>query len=171
MDLRASDIIERLKLQPHPEGGYFREVYRSGETVEAAALPPRFAGPRRFSTSIYFLLTGDTFSALHRIASDELWHFYAGHPLDVESIHADGSRATLRLGSHLERDEVFQGVVPACCWFGAALAGPCRASDYSLVGCTVAPGFDFADFEMGRRGELLETFPQHAELIRRLTRV
>lgn len=166
----AQEIVERLDLRPHPEGGYYRELYRAAETIDAGALPPRFRGARRFSTSIYFLLTGDAFSALHRIASDEVWHFYAGHALCVEMIHPGGGLETLRLGPEFREGDVFQGVVPAGCWFGAALAEPFGREDFALVGCSVAPGFDFADFEMGRRDELLASFPQHAEVIRRLTR-
>jgi uncharacterized protein len=166
----AAEWIDRLGLQPHPEGGFFAETYRSAEEVGAAALPSRFRGPRRFSTAIFYLLTADSFSALHRIASDEVWHFHAGDPLLVEAIHPEGGLESFLLGADAERVCVFQGVVPAGCWFGASLAPEVMPESYALIGCTVAPGFDFADFELGRRGELLARYPQHRFLIERLTR-
>ncbi len=159
--------ITALGLTRHPEGGYFRETYRSAGTIAAAALAGVFGGERAFATSIHYLLTGDDFSALHRIKSDELWHFHAGSPLTVHLIGPDGGYAELRLGSDPGRGEAFQGVVPAGTWFGARVADP---GGYALVSCTVAPGFDFADFELGRREELLRLFPRHAEVIERLTR-
>lgn len=159
--------IDTLKLQPHPEGGYFRETYRSPLPIPQTALPPSFAGDRSASTAIYFLLRGEDFSAFHRIASDEMWHFYAGDPLSVYAIDSDGQSIEIRLGPNPERGEVFQFVVPAGCWFGSCLTRP---DTFALVGCTVAPGFDFADFEMAERSTLLAEYPQHAALIRRLTR-
>src|SRR6185369_8693354 len=145
----------------------FRESYRSLETVPATGLPERFGGQRSFGTSIYFLLEPGDISALHRIKSDEVWHFYAGAPLTVQVITPGGDHRELMLGSDLGAGHTFQDWVPAGCWFGAELAG---GGDYALVGCTVAPGFDFVDFEMGKREELLRQYPQHGELIRRLTR-
>ena len=129
--------------------------------------PKRFAGERPFATAIYFLLTSDTFSALHRIRSDEQWHFYAGSGLTVHVIEPAGEYRAIGLGQDLERGETFQAVVPAGCWFGASVDEP---GGFALVGCTVAPGFDFADFEMGDRGELIREYPRHRELIERLTR-
>lgn len=140
----AKEWIARLHLQPHPEGGCFRETYRSAH-----------------STAIYFLLEGHQFSAMHRIASDELWHFYAGSPLTVFVIHPDGRREDLHLGR-----DVFQAVVPGGCWFGARLDTP---EGYALVGCTVAPAFEFKDFELGDRAKLVSQYPQHREIIRELT--
>jgi uncharacterized protein len=166
----AAFWIDRLGLQPHPEGGFFTETYRSAETIPSGSLPRRFGGPRSFSTAIYFLLTGEHFSALHRIASDETWHFYAGHPLLVEAIHPEGGLEVYRLGADAEQGCVFQTTVPAGCWFGASLAAPAGPEDFALVGCTVAPGFDFADFELGRCSDLLARFPDHRLLIERLTR-
>lgn len=162
----ASYWVDKYRMQPHPEGGYFAETYRSTETISQAALPTRFSGDRSFSTAIYFLLENHHVSALHRIQADELWHFYAGGPLNVYVIHPDGRLETIRLGSDPDKGEVFQAVVPARCWFGSA---PAAESAYSLVGCTVAPGFDFADFELADREQLLAEFPQHADVIRRLT--
>jgi hypothetical protein len=162
----ASFWIDRLGLQPHPEGGYFAETYRSAETVAQAALPNRFSGERALSTAIYFLLEGTQTSALHRIQADELWHFYAGTPLHVAVIDPTGHLTTIRLGPNAAAGETFQAVVPAGCWFGSSRLD---AEGYSLVGCTVAPGFDFADFELATRAKLLVLFPQHRALIDRLT--
>ncbi len=163
----AASWIRRLKLRRHPEGGYYRETYRSRDTVRAGALPRRLAGSRCCSTAIYFLLRGKDISALHRLRCDELWHFYAGGALSIQIITPAGRRRTIKLGKHPGRGEAFQAVIPAGCWFGAAVNRP-RA--YALVGCTVAPGFDFADFEPGDRRQLLAQYPQHARLIRRLTK-
>ncbi len=165
----AAYWIERLDLRPHPEGGYFRETYRAVETVPASALPARFDGPRAFSTAVYFLLTRDAFSAFHRIRSDELWHFYAGDGVTIAVLDADGTGAltTASLGSDPTRGESPQVVIPAGAWFAAEVA---RAGSFALVGCTVAPGFDFADFELGERVDLVRRYPQHRGAIERLTR-
>jgi len=160
-------LIERLALRPHPEGGWFREVYRSAEAIPALGLPERFDAERRVATSIYFLLDDGDFSALHRIRADEQWHFYAGTGVTVHVIHPDGRYRPLCLGRDLAAGELFQGVVPHGCWFGASVEEP---GGYALVGCSVAPGFEFADFELGERAALLAAFPQHAELVIRLTR-
>lgn len=165
--LTAGDYIRALDLRPHPEGGWYRETYRSAEAIPGEALPGRFCGDRPFATAIYFLLTSDTFSALHRIRSDELWHFYAGGSLTVHVIEPSGECRALRLGPAVERGGAFQAVVPAGCWFGATVDEP---GGFALVGCTVAPGFDFSDFEMGDRAELLLRFPAQRALIERLTR-
>lgn len=164
--MTASDYVRLLKLQPHPEGGYFAETYRASETLAAHALPARFGGARAFSTAIYFLLESHHVSVLHRIQADEVWHFYAGGSLEVFVIRPDATLTIIRLGNDPARGEVFQAVVSAGCWFGSK---PAPASAYSLVGCTVAPGFDFADFEMADRNDLLAEFPQHADVIRMLT--
>lgn len=163
----AGELADRLGLARHPEGGWYRESYRSEEAVPAAALPEKFGGERSFCTAIYFLLERGDISCLHRIKSDELWHFYAGTPLTVHVITPAGEHREIRLGPGLASGESFQAAVPAGCWFGAEVAGE---GDYALVGCTVSPGFDFADFEMGGRDELLERYPAHADVIHRLTR-
>ncbi|QHT68595.1 cupin domain-containing protein [Rhodocytophaga rosea] len=162
----ATYWIEKLHLQAHPEGGYFAETYRSPEEVQAAHLPERYGGRRSFSTAIYFLLEHPEFSALHRIKSDEVWHFYAGSTLLVYVIDPGGKLEIIRLGNNLEAGEQFQAVVKAGCWFGSRLE---KENIYALVGCTVAPGFDFADFEMADRKELLQQFPQHQSIIELLT--
>jgi predicted cupin superfamily sugar epimerase len=163
----GAEWIAALGLAPHPEGGFYRETYRAGETLEASHLPPRFGGRRAHSTAIYFLLPGDQISALHRIKSDEVWHFYAGTALTLAMIHPDGRLEERRLGPDPGRGQTFQAIVPAGCWYGAAVDD--RAS-YALVGGTVAPGFDFADFELGDRAQLLARYPQHRPTILRLTR-
>jgi uncharacterized protein len=159
--------IERLQLRPHPEGGWFRETYRSDETVSRAALPPRFSGNRAFSTAIYFLLDGEEFSTLHRIEQDEVFHFYDGGGLTLHWIDPVGTYAAIKLGRNLAAGELPQAVVKAGCVFGASVTHP---GSFALVGCTVAPGFDFADFALPGRDELCRQFPQHRQLIERLTR-
>lgn len=170
----AAYWIERLGLAPHPEGGYFRETYRAAESIPAAGLPARFAGARTFSTAVYYLLQGDDVSALHRIAADEVWHHYTGAPLALAIIDPDGRLTTPLLGTDADHGESFQLVVPAGAWFGATLARaahePDHAPAFALVGCTVAPGFEFADLEIGRRAELLRQYPEHRAVIERLTR-
>jgi predicted cupin superfamily sugar epimerase len=166
----ARDWIRTLELEPHPEGGHFRETYRSREKIVREALPTRFQGDRAFSTAIYFLLEGTEISAMHRIHQDEVWHFYDGASLIVEIIDPDGNYSALRLGRDIASGEHLQGVVTAGCWFGSRLADPTASPGFALVGCTVAPGFDFADFEMPGRAELLAKFPSHKPVIERLTR-
>jgi predicted cupin superfamily sugar epimerase len=158
--------IKHLNLIPHPEGGYYKEIYRSEEQIHKDHLPERFTGHRTFKTSIYYLINGKTPSKLHRIKSDELWHFYYGDPATVYVINPDGSKEELLLGSNPEKGEAFQAVVKAGSWFGAAVN---NKDSYTLAGCTVAPGFDFEDFLMADREELLKEFPQHKELIEWLT--
>jgi uncharacterized protein len=159
--------IERLGLEVHPEGGYFRQAYKADLTLAQAALPVGFTGARAASTAIYFLLEAENFSAFHRLRSDEVWHFYDGAPLVVHVIEAEGKVSRILLGRDLEAGQVLQAVVKAGCWFASHVAD---WSSFALVGCTVAPGFEFADFEMGLREELVKRYPLHAELIERLTR-
>lgn len=154
-------------MQPHPEGGWYKETYRSTFSIAAGALPAQFGGARSCCTAIYFLLEQGQFSAFHRIKSDELWHFYAGDALEVFVIDHSGQLRIIRLGSNTDRGEVFQAVVEAGCWFASR---PAAGSAYSLVGCTVAPGFDFADFEMAAQQPLMNQYPQHSEIIRQLCR-
>jgi uncharacterized protein len=161
--------IEEYQLLPHPEGGYYAETYRSAEELGSEALPARFSGARSFSTGIYFLLEAGNFSAFHRIHSDEMWHFYTGGALEIFVINpADGNLRIIRLGSDPGQGETFQAVVPAGAWFASR---PADGTSYALVGCTVAPGFDFADFEMAEREMLQAAYPQHSALITTLTRI
>ena len=166
-NIAVEELVARLELARHPEGGWYRESYRSGEIIQAAALPDRFTGDRSVCTAIYFLLESGDMSALHRIKSDEVWHFYAGESLTVHVITPQGAYYPLNIGSNIAAGETFQCVVTAGCWFGAEVS----QDGYSLVGCTVAPGFDFADFEMGKREELLKQFPAQTDIIRRLTKI
>jgi len=158
--------IHNLSLSPHPEGGFFRETYRSKEIVPHAALPNRFSGERHFSTMIYYLLQQGDFSAFHRLKSDECWHFYGGGPLDLH-ILSENRHQMIIIGTEVADGEYLQYTVPAGAWFASE---PHKGSSYSLVGCTVSPGFDFVDFEMANRRGLIEEFPKHRDLITRLTR-
>ena len=158
--------IDKLALRRHPEGGYFKETYRSNEVIPKNALPERFTGDRVFSTCIYFLLNNKNFSAFHIIKQDEIWHFYDGSSLTLHIIDQDGNYSALKLGKEIENGESLQAVVQAGCLFAAAIDNP---ETFSLVGCTVAPGFEFADFEMPDRNKLVKLHPEHRELIERFT--
>ena len=159
--------IDRLDLEPHVEGGYFKETYRADENIGKHALPERFSGDRSFCTAIYFLLYNNDFSAFHRIKQDELWHFYTGDTLLLHAINQQGNYSQIRLGMNFDDDEVFQAMVPSGSWFGANLKEP---GSFALVGCTVAPGFDFNDLEIAERDVLVALFPEHRQIIERLTR-
>jgi len=152
----AAGVIERLGLAPHPEGGFYRETFRAR----------RYVGGRAASTAIYFLLPSGAFSAFHRVSSDEVWHHYEGDALELHTIDASGVHEVVRLGRGLDAGERPQHVVPAGVWQAAAPLG----ARFALCGCTVAPGFDFADFEMPPRATLLAAFPEHAAIVTRLTR-
>lgn len=158
--------IEKLGLSKHPEGGYFVRTYQSCESIEGDHLPERFGGLRPISTAIYYLLPGNEFSRLHRIKSDEVWHFYTGSPLILYILSPVGDLLEVKLGSNPDGGESFQAVVKAGHWFGASVADK---RSYSLVGCTVAPGFEYEDFELGKREDLIRQYPQHREMIERLT--
>jgi uncharacterized protein len=158
--------INNLNLTKHPEGGYFKETYRSDETITKANLPNRFEGNRNFSTAIYFLLKSNDISALHRIKQDEIWHFYYGSPLTIHIINKDGLYQQKKLGLAIGNSEQPQITVKAGNLFGATVN---QGNSYTIVGCTVAPGFDFDDFDMPRRDTLLKEYPEHAELIKKLT--
>ena len=147
--------VEKLHLLPHPEGGFFRETYRSSDELTPSASLARFGGARACSTAIYYLLGRGDYSAFHRIKSDEMWHFYDGGPLEIHLLNGSGHNV-LTLGRHIEKGQVLQAVVPAGVWFAAR---PRLESEYSLVGCTVSPGFDFRDFEMASRRQLEEEYP------------
>lgn len=165
--MNAIDLVTELKLQPHPEGGFYALTYKSDGQIPHEVLPDGFSGDRVFSTAIYFLLSGKDFSAFHRIQSDELWHFYAGCGLEIFVIHPNGNSEVLKLGSDLNNGFRFQQLVPAGCWFASK---PVDENHFSLVGCTVAPGFDFADFELAEKAQLLSAYPQHSDWIRQLCR-
>ncbi len=159
--------INRLQLIKHPEGGYYKEVYRSAEFVHKKNLPDRYSSFRSFSTSIYFLLESHEFSAFHRLKSDEIWHFYEGSAITILVISPKGEFSKLALGRNPDENEIYQALIPKGYWFAAHVNAP---ESYSLVGCTVSPGFDFEDFELGKRDELIKKFPRHNELINTFTR-
>jgi len=165
--MNAAYYIQHLQLLPHPEGGFFKETYRASESIPTDVLPLRFAGALNYSTAIYYLLQEGDFSAFHRIQSDECWHFYAGEPLLIHVIEEDGRYYCITLGDDIAAGETFQYVVPATAWFASE---PAPGSAFTLAGCTVAPGFDFNDFEMADRETILAAYPQHSDIINRLTR-
>lgn len=167
MNDQVKRIVERFGLVPHPEGGYFKEVYRSAQRIEHPGVPAPHDAARPAGTLIYFLLQGREFSAWHRVRwSDEIWHLYAGGPLELHTIDADGRYARRVLTTDLAAGEP-AAVVPGGSWQAARLT---EGSGWALGGCTVSPGFDFADFEMPGAAELKRAFPAHADVIDELTR-
>jgi predicted cupin superfamily sugar epimerase len=158
--------ISQLQLIQHPEGGYYREVYRSAEAISAGSLPSRFDGARSFSTSIYYLLESGDFSAFHRIKSDEVWHFYGGDPLELHILSGSEYQMVL-IGRDLHAGHHLQYVVPHGAWFASR---PAAGSSYCLLGCTVSPGFDFADFQMGSVHEVCGARADIVDLLRELCR-
>ncbi|MFN4082235.1 MAG: cupin domain-containing protein [Bacteroidia bacterium] len=164
--MNAEYYINKLGLTKHIEGGSFKETYRSKMLLPNNIIDSNFAGTRSISTAIYFLLEHNQFSAFHKIASDEMWHFYAGNTLTVYEIEPNGNLKKHLLGSNLDAGETFQCVIKAGNWF----ASRCEViNGFSLVGCTVAPGFDFEDFLLADRNELLALYPQHKQIITELT--
>jgi predicted cupin superfamily sugar epimerase len=162
----AEELIRSLGLVPHPkEGGFFRETYRAGESWPAQALL-RYQGPRSASTAIYYLLTPSTFSALHRLQSDELFHFYLGDPIRMLQLEPDGKGRTIVLGHDVVRGQQLQVLAPQGVWQGSRLE---PGGAFALLGCTVAPGFEYADYEAGDRHTLLAQYPAFAQLIQQLT--
>lgn len=165
--LDARRIITLLGLEPHPEeGGFFVETWRSETQIAAEALGGVYDGPRSAGTAIYYLLTPDTFSALHRLKSEEVFHFYLGDPVEMLHLYPDGRAETVMLGPDIANGQSPQVVVPAGVWQGARLA---EGGEVALLGCTVAPGFEFADYEHGQRAELLDGWSAAAPLIEALT--
>jgi predicted cupin superfamily sugar epimerase len=164
---KAEFWIENLQLLPHPEGGYYRETYRSDGSYSFAAGTP-FNGARSYATAIYYLLKGRDRSKLHRIHSDEIWFFHAGDPLTVYFFPEQGEPSSFTLGPSPAKEQVMQGTVLAESWFGACCDHSGEES-YTLVSCVVAPGFDFSDFSFADRQTLQHKFPRHAELIVQLT--
>ena len=164
MSLTAQEIIRRLNLQPLPvEGGYFRETYRSPESLPL----PRYSGARNLGSAIYFLLTPDSFSALHRLQTDEVYHFYLGDPAELLLLHPGGRGERVLLGNDLAPGQQPQVVVPRGVWQGSRVVA---GGSYSLLGTTMAPAFDLRDFEAGHRRDLLAAYSEHANLILALTR-
>lgn len=167
MEDAVKRIVERFDLVPHPEGGYFREVYRSGTKITHPGIPPGVPAERSTGTLIYFLLCGEEFSAFHRVKwSDEIWHLYAGGPLELHVIDEAGRHEARLLTNDLERGEPTTLIVSGR-WQAARLAPGAR---WAFGGCTVAPGFEYDDFEMPPREELLALYPARADIVRALTR-
>jgi len=164
--INATTWIESLNLLPHPEVGYFREIYRSENTIGNSSLPAEFEGNRSVGTSIYYLLKSGQRSLLHRIKSDEIWHHYDGSPIVLFLIHEDGKHEEILLGKNIAGGENPQIVIKGGTWFGAF---PKNDNSFTLAGCTVHPGFDFDDFEMADREKMLIDFPHLESIIRRLT--
>jgi predicted cupin superfamily sugar epimerase len=157
--------IDHLQLTAHPEGGFYKETYRSKEHIPVSGLPERFRGDRNFSTAIYFLLTSQDRSLFHRIKSDELWHYHAGTSLSIYILE-DHQLKIRKLGPHPDQGDSLQIAIPSGCWFGAKTEQP---DSYTLSGCTVAPGFDFQDFELAERKMLMKEYPAYRQVIEMLT--
>lgn len=151
MKKNAHYWIHKLKLIPHPEGGFYKESYRDQEKVKQEALGNNFSGDRNYSTAIYYLLGKGDSSCFHRIKSDELWHFYAGDPVIIYYIE-NRVLKSFKLGTDLDNDEALMRIIPKNTWFAAELL---HESNYALMGCTVSPGFDFSDFEKATKDKIL----------------
>jgi predicted cupin superfamily sugar epimerase len=166
--MTADEIKRRLGLEAHPrEGGYFRQTWKSEEEIPVTALASRYPGARAAGTAIYYLLEPSTFSEMHRLASDEVFHFYLGDPVEMLQLWPDGSCKAVLLGNDLAAGMLPQLVVPKYVWQGSRLS---PGGKVALLGCTVSPGFDYADYETGLRAELAREFPESAALIEALTR-
>ena len=165
--MTAQDIIRQLKLEKHPEeGGYFRETYRSPLSVPREHLPGAYSGPRSFSTAIYYLITPDSFSALHRLPGEEIFHHYLGGAVEMLLLHPGGQSEIITIGKDLSRGQSPQVIVPANTWQGARLID---GGQFALLGCTMSPGFDYADYQHGSRDELIRSYPSQERRISALT--
>lgn len=167
MENKISYIIKKYKLKKHIEGGYYSEFYRSKEKISSKCLPKRYNGGRAFSTSIYFLLRNNEFSTFHRLNSDEILHFYDGSPVYVYLIDENGKLEIKKLGRNVNKNEDYQILVKAGNWLAMK---PVRTNSFSLIGCTVAPGFEYSDLQLGKRKELIKLFPNHKKIISKLTK-
>ncbi len=163
----VQQLIDKYKLHPHPEGGWYVQTYKSKGIIPSCSVPVQFPDYRSYSTAIYFLLEKGNFSAFHRIKSDECWHFYSGDPLEIFIMNDSGNINSIILGNGLKESETFQYVVPANTWFASR---PAKNSTYCFVGCTVAPGFDFADFELAAADDLIKLSPHFTSFIQQLCR-
>lgn len=166
-DRTSAYWINKLQLEKHPEGGYYRRTYQSDISAAKEHLPEGYNGRRFLGTAIYFLLEKEDFSAFHRLRQDEMWHFYEGSPVLVHTIDSLGNYKLITLGRDPEKNEVLQYVVPGGIYFASEIV---NKNEFSLVGCTVTPGFDFEDFEMPPAKSLIEIFPKHETIISKLTR-
>ncbi|MFA6469015.1 MAG: cupin domain-containing protein [Bacteroidota bacterium] len=164
----VSKYIKSLSLSPHPEGGFYKEIYRAEGVIPQLNLPIRYSGGRSYSTAIYYLLESGDISSLHRLRSDEQWFHIDGAALTIHSIAPDGTYTQQHIGKQLDKEELPHAVVTRGNWFGGTVDDE---NSFSLVGCVVAPGFDFEDFELANRDLLLQQFPQHAAIIQKLSRL
>ena len=163
----VDEVMELLKLRPLPEeGGFFVETYRSVENVDARQFQRGHGGKRSLSTAIYYLVTPASFSALHKVPGDEMFHFYLGDPIEMFELHPEGSARSLVLGPDIRAGMTLQHVVPGGVWQGCRLVA---GGEYALLGTTMAPGFDYGDFVKASRDELTRKYPEHAKIIRELT--
>jgi predicted cupin superfamily sugar epimerase len=160
--MTSSALIDFYQLEPHPEGGFYKRTYTAKTLLDKESLGAVFEGNRVISSAIYYLLTEGTFSAFHRIKSDELWHFYHGVALNIHVLYPNGKYELRKLGSSISNGESFQLTIEAGCWFASV---PDNPDGFSFVGCTVSPGFDFADFELAKYESLAQLYPDQAELI------
>ena len=161
------NLLENLQLLPHPGGGFYKEVYRSQGTIPKIALSEKFSGDRSYCTSIYSLLTSEDFFPFHKVHQDEIYHFYAGSSLSVHTINKEGNYIKYKLGMNLQNGEQPQLVIPAECWFASNVE---VENSYALIGCTVAPGFHFDDFESADRKILSDKYPKLKDIIHRFTK-
>ncbi len=167
-DITAAELKSLLNLEPHPrEGGWFRQTWKAAETIPTAALPPRYPGTRSAGTAIYYLLEPDSFSEMHTLASDEVFHFYLGDPVEMLQLLPDGTGRRLVLGTNIASGEWLQTIVPQKVWQGSRLV---PGGKFALLGCTVSPGFDYADYLSGERAELVRQWPDWHAMIEALTR-
>lgn len=166
--ISADELKARLHLEPHPrEGGWFRETWKADQALPASALPARYAGQRAAGTAIYYLLEPNSFSEMHRLQSDEIFHFYLGDPVEMVHLFADGSGRRVVLGSDVASGQWPQMIVPKGVWQGSRLVA---GGQLALLGCTVSPGFEYEDYESGSRDDLVRDWPEWRELIHALTR-
>lgn len=161
----ADYFVKNLNMIPHPEGGFYKEIYASEENITSRELEVDFEGSRKLWTSIYFLLRDGEVSNFHRLKSDEMWYYHSGSPLTIYMISPEGQLITEQLGINVENGEKPQVLVPKNYIFGSAM----NNQGYALVGCMVSPGFEFRDFELFERNFLLEKYPQYKEIILKLT--
>jgi predicted cupin superfamily sugar epimerase len=161
----AEECIHYLNLQPHPEGGWFKEIYRNNEIITDIELNTKYSGKRNLATSIYFMLQCGNVSKLHRLKSDELWYFHYGSPLKVHLFHNGEYRAII-MGTDFKKEEQLQLIIPAGAIFGAEVEAP---EGYTVLGCMVIPGFHFDDFELLTFMQVIEQYPNYKEVIKRLT--
>jgi predicted cupin superfamily sugar epimerase len=168
MEISADEMKRLLRLEPHPcEGGWFRQTWKAEETIPQDALPERYSAARSAGTAIYYLLEPDTFSEMHKLASDEVFHFYLGDPVEMQQLWPDGTGRRIVLGSDIANGQLLQTVVPREVWQGSRLIDGGR---FALLGCTVSPGFDYADYVSGKRNELVRQWPDWEQMIEKLTR-